>query len=94
MYYELIVNATDAESDIWLVDENGHPVQKATGTLNTRVLSGKYFIEFWLESKRCYSIELEKNIVVSQLQLESLGTCSRPTVRFPGDKSYVENDIP
>lgn len=94
MYYELTINATEPETEIWLVDENGHPVQKGTGSLSTHVLGGKYFIEFGLGSGRCCLINLNKETIITQALLEASGTYPRPTIRFPGDEGYIEYDFP
>ena len=90
MYYELTINAAEPETEIWLIDENGHPVQKGIGTLSTHVLGGTYFIAFGLKARRCCSISLDTSVLTSQAELEASGTCPRPTVRFPGDEGYVE----
>ena len=94
MYYELTIEATRTETDIWLVDENGHHVQNGTGTLNSSVLGGRYFVVFGLDSDRCCPIDLDGCFEFSQVELEGLGMCSKPTIRFPGDIGYVEYDTP
>lgn len=94
MYTKLVVESSDANTDIWLVDENGHPVQKAIGTLETHVLRGKYYITFGLRSKQCCSINLVENVAYTQSELEKIGTCAIPKVLFSEDENYVEYDIP
>ena len=94
MYYELTINATNAETDIWLVDENGHLVQKAIGSLSLHVLGGSYFVVFGLHSTACCSINLSKSVVLSQAELEILGTRPKPAIKFPGDEGYIEYDVP
>ena len=70
MYYELTINAAEPETEIWLIDENGHPVQKGIGTLSTHVLGGTYFIAFGLKARRCCSISLDTSVLTSQAELE------------------------
>ncbi|MDA0821844.1 MAG: hypothetical protein O3C28_05400 [Proteobacteria bacterium] len=94
MYTKLVVESSDADTDIWLVDENGHPVQQAIGSLESHVLCGKYYVTFGLRSKQCCPINLSEEIAYTQAELERLGMCAVPKVLFPEDEGYVEYDIP
>lgn len=48
IYRTLVIEASSPDTDIWLGDDEGHLVQKDTGTLNTHVLDGHYTVEFGL----------------------------------------------
>jgi hypothetical protein len=77
-YHRLLVTA-DPKMAIWLIDDRWHMVQRGTGTLDTSVLRGRYFIE--LEhcgpSGVAYPIELFTDLEVTQAQLESGPACQR-----------------
>jgi len=80
-YYDLNIKATSSDTDIWLADQYGNLVQKATGILETSVLAGRYVVEFNLD-RTTYPINLNKN----QSHLESVirrdSSCPRPTVKI------------
>ena len=40
VYFDLTIVAASPATDIWLGDDNGHLVQKETGTLETSLLAG------------------------------------------------------
>jgi hypothetical protein len=57
IYYSLVIVAESPDTDIWLGDDDGHFVQKETGTLSTSLVPGTYVVEFGLGSPQ-YEIEL------------------------------------
>lgn len=65
-----MVNATEPKTDIWLVDDHWHPVQKASGTLKTSVLAGRYFIEIGAAGP-AYAVELTSDKRLTQQELEA-----------------------
>jgi len=76
-YYDLVIIAGSPTTEIWLGDEDGHFVQKETGTLHTSLLAGCYKVEFGLGSPP-YPIHLEKAHRYTQEELAAGPTCSRP----------------
>lgn len=78
VYHRLVVVA-DPETVIWLVDDIWHPVQKAIGTLDTRVIPGHYFIDFWDDGDRdiAYPIHLHSDLRLTKEMLEAGPTCKR-----------------
>src|SRR5436305_711314 len=78
VYHRLIVVA-DPNAVIWLVDDAWHPVQKAIGTLDTRVLHGRYFLELGEPGPGgvAYPIELFSDLRLSQDMLEAGRACQR-----------------
>jgi hypothetical protein len=78
VYHQLVVVA-DPEAVIWLVDDFWHPVQKAIGTLDTRVLRGHYFIEMGDGGLRgvAYPVELISDLHLTKDVLEAGPTCER-----------------
>jgi hypothetical protein len=79
VYHRLVVTATDRSTDFWLVDDHWHPVQKATGILDTSVLAGRYFVEFGAASPvgLAYPVELACDLRLTQLELEVGPSCPR-----------------
>jgi hypothetical protein len=75
-YYRLTITATDPNTDIWLVDNLGHLVQKGTGMLDTSLLPGDYAVEFGLGTSM-YPIHLENDTCVTQAALGAGPTCPR-----------------
>ncbi len=78
VYHRLVVVA-DSETVIWLVDDCWHPVHKAIGTLDTRVLRGRYFIELGEAgpSGVAYPMELFQDLRLTQEVLEAGPACQR-----------------
>jgi hypothetical protein len=78
VYHRLVVVA-DPKTTIWLVDDSWHPVQKATGTLDTSVLHGRYFIELGATGSKgvAYPIELFSDLRLTQESLEAGPACQR-----------------
>jgi hypothetical protein len=83
VYHRLVVT-TDPETTIWLVDDSWHPVQKAIGTLDTRILHGRYFIELGATGLDgvAYPIELFNDLRVTQDLLEAGPACQRQAPRL------------
>jgi hypothetical protein len=77
--YHRLVFVADSETVIWLVDDSWHLVQKAVGTLDTRVLPGRYYIELG-ESGICgvaYPVELTSDLHLTMDMLEAGPVCER-----------------
>jgi hypothetical protein len=77
VYFGLLIVATSPGTEIWLGDDEGHFVQKETGTLETSLLPGDYTVEFGLGSQT-YPIHLDKASRYTQEELETGPTCVRP----------------
>jgi hypothetical protein len=88
VYHDLVVIATDPRTDFWLVDEHWHPVQKATGVLDTSVLAGRYFIEFGQATPAgiAYPVKLTRNLQLTQGDLERGPSCPRQAPQFLDDE--------
>ena len=61
-----------------------HLVQKEVGTLDTRVLPGRYFIELGAPGFKgiAYPIDLSGDLHLTQAELEARATCPRQAPRF------------
>jgi len=83
VYHRLVVVA-DPETAIWLVDGSWHPVQKAIGTLDTRVLRGHYFVEVDNGGIHgvAYPVELISDLHLTKDMLEAGPTCERQAPMF------------
>jgi hypothetical protein len=81
VYYDLVIVATSKTTDIWLVDDGGHLVQKEIGTLRTSLLPGFYTVEFGLGNPT-YPIHLTKARRDTQAGLTAGGPCPRPKIRL------------
>ena len=81
VYYGLTIVASSQATDIWVGDNDGHLVQKETGTLKTSLLPGNYTVEFGLGTAT-YPIRLAKSSRYTQQELAAGPTCSRPIPRF------------
>lgn len=79
-YHRLVVRASPG-TDIWLADNDGHLVQKERDTLDTRLLPGKYVVEFGLGTQT-YPIHLGKDSEYSQAEIEAGPSCRRPKVKL------------
>ena len=77
VYYELVIVAASATTDIWLGDDDGHLVQKEIGTLETSLLGGGYTVEFGLGTTP-YPIHLARTSRYTQAELAAGPTCARP----------------
>jgi hypothetical protein len=82
VYYDLTVVASSQTTGIWLGDDEGHLVQKETGTLETSLLPGNYTVEFGLGTT-AYPIHLVKTSRHTQEELSAGPICSRPIPNFP-----------
>ena len=80
-YFDLTIVADSQATDIWLVDEDGHPVQKGSGTLRTSLLGGAYYVEFGLRSAP-YLIQLSEASEYLQRDLAAGPTSDRPKLKF------------
>jgi hypothetical protein len=78
-YKSLIISATSPETDIWLADDEGFLVQKETGTLDTSILPGRYFVQFG-DAKLGYWIDLQQELVLTEEDLCRSQTPSKPNV--------------
>lgn len=67
-YYDLVIEAEDPETEIWLADLDGHLVQKEVGTLSTGLLAGNYTVEFGLGAPQ-YEIALRGNTRCTETEL-------------------------
>jgi hypothetical protein len=81
VYDDLVIVATSKTTDIWLVDDGGHLVQKEIGTLRTSLLPGFYTVEFGLGTT-LYPIHLTKARRYAQADLAAGPTCPRPKIRL------------
>jgi hypothetical protein len=83
-YYRLDVTGSHPKTDIWLVDDQWHLVQKATGVLRTSVLTGRYFIEFGPARRDgvAHPIELTGDLRRTQQELEADKNCPRQPPQF------------
>jgi hypothetical protein len=78
VYHRLVIEA-DPETVIWLVDDSWHLVEKAIGTLDTRVLPGRYYIEMDESGVRgvAYPVELISDLHLTKDMLEAGPACER-----------------
>lgn len=84
-YCQLTISAATASTEIWVSDEYGHLVQKATGRLNTSLLRSDYFVEFKLGGP-VYSICLDCDKMVTESEIVRDPPCLRPKLKlFDGD---------
>lgn len=81
-YHALVIEATSPSTNIWLGDEEGHFVQKATGLLETHLLPGDYTVEFGL-GPPCYPVRLTQSCRYTQRELEAGPGCPRPVPNIP-----------
>lgn len=81
VYFDLMIVAASPSTEIWLGDNDGHFVQKETGTLETSLLPGEYTVEFGLGTST-YPIHLTKSNRYTQQELAAGPTCSRPIPQF------------
>ena len=83
VYHKLVIEANTQTTDIWLGDNVGYLVQKATGMLQTSLLPGDYIVEFGLGTT-CYPISLTEPSQYKQLELEVGPSCHRsiPTIQL------------
>ena len=65
---ELVIVADSPDTDIWLGNDHGHLIQRATGTLTASLVPGEYTVEFGLGSFP-YPIRLEQASQYRQAEL-------------------------
>jgi hypothetical protein len=68
VYCELVIIADLPTTEIWLGNDHGHLFQRATGTLEARLVPGDYTVEFGLGSFP-YPIRLEQPTRYRQSEL-------------------------
>ena len=83
-YYSLVIRASSKETEIWLGDDMGHLVQKATGELDTSLLPGEYVVEFKLGGAT-YPVSLGESRLLTESEIRSGPTCPRPKLEFLDD---------
>jgi hypothetical protein len=67
-YCELVIVADSPTTEIWLGNDHGHLIQRASGTLKASLLPGGYTVEFGLGSLP-YPIRLKKASRYTQAEL-------------------------
>jgi hypothetical protein len=65
---DLVILADAPDTDIWLGNDHGHLIQRATGTLKASLVPGEYTVEFGLGSFP-YPIRLEQSMEYRQSEL-------------------------
>ncbi|MEO8585033.1 MAG: hypothetical protein ABI584_02630 [Acidobacteriota bacterium] len=80
-YFKLVIVASAPDTEIWLIDDGGHPVQKASGELNTDLLLGDYVVEFGLGTQT-YPVPLHRSRRLTQARLEAGPTCPKPIIKL------------
>jgi hypothetical protein len=83
-YIGLVIEAETPEGQIWLGNDDGHFVQKAVGILDTRLLPGRYVVEFAL-GDATYPVILNSPLHLSEQEIRSGQPCPRPKVRLADD---------
>jgi len=76
-YHRLALVATSPSTEIWLGDDEGYFVERATGVLETSVEAGDYTVEFGLGSTT-YPIVLRGPLSRSQAEIVAGPSCPRP----------------
>ena len=69
-YYELEIEAESPATEIWLGDDEGHFVQKETGSLTTSLLPGLYVVEFGLGAPQ-YEVNLAVDSRYTETELKA-----------------------
>jgi hypothetical protein len=64
-YKRLLVIALEPATEIWVGDDEGNFVQKEVGRMDTRLLPGRYTIEFGLGTKK-WPIDLQDDLEVHE----------------------------
>jgi hypothetical protein len=67
---DLVIFADAPDTEIWLGNDHGHLIQRATGTLKASLVPGDYTVEFGLGSFP-YPIRLEQSTHYRQAELVS-----------------------
>lgn len=82
MYYDLVIVAESPDTALWLGDDEGHFVEKETGTLSSRLLPGIYIVEFGLGTPQ-YEIDLSADSHYTERQLTAGEPTPRRIPKFP-----------
>ena len=81
-YYDLVIVAKSPDTEIWLGDDEGHFVQKETGTLSSSLLPGMYIVEFGLGTPQ-YAIDLSADRHYTERKLTAGESIPRRIPEFP-----------
>jgi hypothetical protein len=81
-YYDLVIVAESPDTEIWLGDDEGHFVQKETGTLSSSLLPGRYIVEFGLGASQ-YAIDLSAASHYTERQVTARESIPRRMPKFP-----------
>jgi hypothetical protein len=81
-YFNLVIVATSAATDIWLGDDGGHLVDKGEGTLDTSILPGHYTVEFGLGTTT-FPIHLTRDTRLTEMEIAAGPACPRPIPNIP-----------
>ena len=81
-YYGLVIVAESPDTEIWLGDDEGHFVQKETGTLSSSLLPGMYIVAFGLGTPQ-YDIDLSANSHYTERKLTAGESTPRRIPQFP-----------
>jgi len=81
-YYDLVIVAESPDTEIWLGDDEGYFVQKATGTLSSSLQPGMYIVEFGLDTPQ-YEIDLSSDSHYTERQLTAGASTPRRIPKFP-----------
>lgn len=82
IYYNLVIIVESLETAIWLGDDEGHFVQKATGTLSTGLLAGTYVVEFGLGTPQ-YEVDLAADSHYTEAELKASQPAPRRVPKLP-----------
>ena len=80
--YDLVIVAESPDTEIWLGDDEGHFVQKETGTLSSSLLPGRYIVEFGLGAPQ-YAIDLSAASHYTERQVTARESIPRRMPKFP-----------
>ena len=80
-YYNLVIVAESPDTEIWLGDDEGHFVQKETGTLASSLLPGMYIVEFGLGTPQ-YEIDLSADSHYTERELTAGASIPRRIPQF------------
>ena len=81
-YYNLVIVAESLDTAIWLGDNEGHFVQKATGTLSTGLLPGTYVVEFGLGTPQ-YEVDLASHSHYTEAEWRASPPSARRVSKLP-----------
>jgi hypothetical protein len=81
-YYDLVIVAESPDTEIWLGDDAGYFVQRATGTLPSSLLPGMYLVAFGLGTPQ-YAIDLSAASHYTERQVTAGASTPRRMPKFP-----------